>query len=101
MNIELEYLYRDAGNNKIWSSVVFGNSNKSDIAELERKIRATLIDGDWFVAEKLGVPPLKFKTSDESLDHGWHEFHQVSLTCKEVTDDSKRDIKDFIEAMVG
>jgi len=42
MNIIFEYLYRDAGNNKNFGSVIFSNHKGLSVEEIGAKIRADL-----------------------------------------------------------
>ena len=79
MNILFEYLYRDAGNFKNWGEVIFSNKSNIPLAEIETEIRTNLIDGQFFVAEEVGVPTLYFDERTED-DHGWHEFDGVEET---------------------
>jgi len=99
VNVCLEYLYRDAGNNKQWGAVVFKNTNDVDLCILENKIKSALIDGEFFLAEKVGLPPLKFHHHIEELDHGWHEYFVVRQTIETANDKYERDIGDFIEEL--
>lgn len=77
MNICIEYLYRDADNYKNWGRFVCQNSNDTPIAELISSFRETLIDGEFFVAEDVGIPILYFNHFDPNSGHGWHEFHDI------------------------
>ena len=71
-----EYLYRDASNYKgCGSLVLWGEATPGN----EAAIRAALIDGMYFEAERVGVPTLYHLVRgdaepDEAEDHGWHEF---------------------------
>jgi len=96
MNILFEYLYRDAGNNKNWGSVIFSNREGLSVEELTLKIRSGLIDGEFFEVDKLGVPPLYFDRYDPELDHGWHEFFGIEETGEGVRDSHGRDIAELI-----
>jgi hypothetical protein len=99
MNILLEYLYRDAGNNKIWGEVIFSNKMSHDVSILEAKIKDGLIDGEFFVAEDVDLPSLQFPHHDKELDHGWHEYFSV----KEIGDCSGEclngDVGDFVRKL--
>ncbi|WP_157670779.1 hypothetical protein [Chitinibacter sp. GC72] len=71
----LEYLYRDAGNYKIYGAAFFGGA----LSQIGHKnLQAALIDGLYFNPESLGLRPLRdelihqFGTSDD--DHHWHEW---------------------------
>ena len=71
-----DYLYRDAGNYKGYGSVLLRGDATP---ENEAAIRAALIDGMYFEAERVGVPALYHLVRgdaepDEAEDHGWHEF---------------------------
>lgn len=99
MNIAFEYLYRDAGNNKIWGEVIFRNTNNIDVLLLDTKIKNALIDKEFFVASQIGLPTLQFENYDEELDHDWHEYSTVKETKSNPTDNADRDICDFIEFM--
>lgn len=80
LNIKFNYLYRDAGNYKLYGSVIFSNPNNLSLAEVESKIRARLIDGEFFNPDKWSIPRLAFEEHDRELDHDWHEFESVELT---------------------
>lgn len=72
-----EYLYRDAGNFKAWGSLLLAGSVS---AEQKEAFRGLLDSGEFFVAERVGVPSLQrelWKWSDGPTedDHGFHEFH--------------------------
>lgn len=72
-----EYLYRDAGNYKQRGAVrVAGRVEPATITRL----RSTLFEGDFLIAEQVGLPPLnrdhwqRWGGSNPDLDHTWHEF---------------------------
>lgn len=84
-----EYLYRDAGNYKVWGSILLrGFVTPGDVAAL----RASLDSGDWFVAEQVDVPPLykalwELSGGPTEEDHAFHEFHDLrSATPAEATE---------------
>ena len=79
MPIRFEYLYRCAGNYKQWGEVFLSNPKDRPVEELESDIRAKLIDGEFFIAEQIGVPTLYFEETDPELDHGWHEFWDLKV----------------------
>lgn len=99
MNVSIEYLYRDAGNNKLWGCVVFSNKTDSDISALRAQIKGGLIEGEFLVAEDVGLPPLHFDRYDNGLDHGWHEFFSAEKVAAPSNDCLNRDIGDFIVAL--
>ena len=47
MNIIVEYLYRDAGNNKIWGEALFSNKSNLGLHDLLKMIKEKLIDGEF------------------------------------------------------
>ena len=99
MNISLEYLYRDAGNNKIWGEVIFGNRNSIETSLLNNEIQNYLIDGEFFNADKISLPSLGFENFDRELDHGWHEYFTVNNSEGLPNDFHGRDISEFIHTL--
>ena len=99
MNIKLEYLYRDAANNKEWGDVVFGNTECLSAEEVASRAEPHLIDGLWFVADKVGLPGLFAYPYDPELDHDRHEVVAFTLTDDPVTDPQQRDITDFLTTL--
>jgi len=99
MNLRFDYLYRDAGNYKNWGDLVFLNKDNCDACKLEQQARKFLIDGEFFVAEKAGIPDLRFQTHVNALDHEWHEFHAFIPTTEKANDPHARDITAFIESL--
>jgi len=82
MNIRLHYRYRDAGNYKQYGYVVFCNSHNLPLNEIERRIRAALIDGEYFNPLRWRIPSLHVGTWDDELDHDWHEFESLEETAE-------------------
>jgi hypothetical protein len=99
MSILFEYLYRDAGNNKLWGDILLSNQKGLDVRHAESVIRSSLIDGEFFVAEDLNIPVLSFQRRDPDLDHGWHEFHSLEVAENVHDGSSKRDLSDFLQEM--
>jgi hypothetical protein len=99
MNVQFEYLYRDAGNNKKWGEVIVSNRNEYDAHYLMQKIVIALIDNEFFVADKVNIPDLNFKQHIQHLDHDWHEFSNLVSTSSELTDQKNRDIIEIIELL--
>lgn len=94
-DLELEYLYRDAGNNKCFGSVVFSNRASLSINEIEERLRAGFVDLDnHFEVAALGLPSLYEYPYDPELDHGWHEYDQITPTDAAPT---HGDIAELIE----
>ena len=94
MNIIVEYLYRD--NNKIWGEALFSNKSNLGLHDLLKMIKEKLIDGEFLIAEQVGLTPLRFEKYDPELDHGWHEFSDIRLS-DEQSGECKEDIMQFID----
>lgn len=94
LNINFNYLYRDAGNFKQFGCVIFLNPNNLSVIELDNLIRCRLIDNEYFKHTKLGIPSLFFKDRNDD-DHGWHEYIDIELTDRNPTD--KRTIEEFLK----
>lgn len=84
MNIKFNYLYRAASNYKQFGFQIFSNPDNLSLLEIETRIRAGLIDGEFFDPVKWGVPRLQFDEWDPEVDHEWNEFEGVDFT-NEVT----------------
>jgi hypothetical protein len=74
-----EYRYRDASNYKVSSRILLsGTLTESDRAEITGKLQ----DGEYFIAEQVGIPSLRqalYELSDGPTDddHAWHEFDAI------------------------
>ena len=97
MNIRLEYLYRDAGNNKKRGDVVFQNESNMDLDALRTKLDQALISGEFFVAESSYLPKIGFDSISD-LDHDWYEFDGLSTTSDAVSDPLARDVLQFVSS---
>ena len=72
MNTRINYLYRDAGNNKVYNScVISGELTKEQI----QIILSCLYDQEYFIPSKVGLPEERFSNYDSQLDHQWFEIH--------------------------
>ena len=71
-NITINYLYRDAGNFKLYGSKVFSNNEGLPLRVIRQNIGSKLIDGLYFVPETWGIERLKFDKFDAMEDHSWH-----------------------------
>ena len=92
------YLYRDAGNHKLWGEILLTNRKNLDVRCAAQTIRSVLIDGEFFVAEDLGIPVLRFEQRDSDLDHGWHEFHSLEAAPAHRSS-PPRDLADFLREL--
>lgn len=74
-----EYLYRDASNYKSHGQVYLsGRLSDADRALIVSKLQ----DGEYFIAEQVGIPSLRqslYELSDGPTDddHAWHEFGTI------------------------
>jgi hypothetical protein len=75
----IEYLYRDAGNNKLYEEAIIDNPDKWDIKTFENWFKSQLIDGLWFNPLDFGLPKPTFPDYDGELDHEWCEFIEIRL----------------------
>jgi hypothetical protein len=96
-NIRFSYRYRDAANYKLYGETIFSNPDKITITEIIFRIKACLIDGEFFNPNEWGIWALNFEVFDGELDHDWHEYEEIEETPDEITD--KRSIKIFIETI--
>jgi hypothetical protein len=96
-NIRFSYRYRDAGNNKLFGETIFSNPDNLQISEIVKKIKDSLIDGEFFNPTNREIAPLNFESYDEELDHDWLEYVEIEETHDEITD--KHSIKSFIESI--
>jgi len=94
-NIKLSYLFRDAGNYKMFDYVVLSNPTDKSAEEIDDDLRRRLIDGAYFYPEQVQLPVLQ----DSSIEGMWHEYEKVEVTDKEVTDE--RAIGEIIGLMGG
>ena len=99
MNIQFNYLYRDAGNFKLFGNVVLANPEDLATDDLEGQIRRALIDETFFVAKQVHLPSLRFADFLPNLDHDWHEFESLIETDREATDSRRRTAKALAEAL--
>jgi len=96
-NIKFNYLYRDAGNYKKFSSVIFANPQNIELSVVEDLIGSKLISHHWFYADQWQVSDLHSGTWNNELDHTFHEFESVEYT-DEVAD-SSRNLTFFINIL--
>jgi len=86
-NIQFNYGYRDAGNNKNWGLVILANSNHiSDLELADLLIREELFEDEFFYPNQLNIPSIHFEEWNRQLDHDWYEFVDLEFTEEPVTD---------------
>lgn len=93
MNIKFNYLYRDGANYKQFHYEVFANREGIAIEEIEKSIKAALIDEMWFYTDKWLLKDLHRYEWNNEIDHDWHEYESIELMEDDATVD---DIADFI-----
>lgn len=96
LNVTFAYVYRDAGNNKIYHDVIFNNPEALDIQEITPMLENALIQGEYFLPHLVNLPRLQFETENEELDHEWHEFISLEMTSERVTDSEQRTLAQLL-----
>ncbi len=96
-NIEINYLYRDAGNYKLYGSKVFSNNENLPLQVIRQNIESKLIDGLYFIPETWGIERLKFDKFDAMEDYSWHEIETIRFSSRDVEADS--DIVSLLKSM--
>jgi hypothetical protein len=87
----IEYLYRDAGNWKVWGEFeLLGKVTLDEINEL-------LLDEFWFIPPAVGIESLTPEQRNDD-DHPFHEIHAVEPIT--VTS-STLSVEDFLDRMEG
>lgn len=84
-NIKLHYLYRDGANYKQYHYEVYCNAQGLSLDEIERRLRAQLIDSEWFYNHNWDLKDLHVHSWDNSIDHTWHEFDCIECTDEAAT----------------
>lgn len=80
MNTKLTYLYRDGSNYKQWDEVIVAGSLDRDA------ITRCLWEGDFFIPQAAGLPPLQDRFAAQGYDfpneddHAWHEIESLEPT---------------------
>ena len=82
-NIKFSYLYRDSGNYKKFSSVIFSNPKDIELSIVEALIESKLILDLWFYANEWKLPEIFTDMCDFRIDPTWHEFEYVEYTNDE------------------
>ena len=94
-NLKFEYLYRDAGNYKLFGNLVLSNPNQISPEEAALNMKSKLIDGEFFDPIKVNIPMFELFEYDSQLDHEWYEFEKFSWTSEEPT--KLIDVESFIK----
>lgn len=97
-NISFQYLYRDASNYKLHGEAIFTNMTGLSLEGVEKRIRACLQDGEFFIACQIHIQEHFFDVLYAD-DHPWQEFARVVLTAESCWDPEgipERDITAFL-----
>ncbi|QOI96661.1 MAG: hypothetical protein HRU69_03775 [Flammeovirgaceae bacterium] len=81
-NLKFNYKYRDTGNYKVFGNVIFTNPDEYSLELVESKLRASLIDSEFFDPNDWKLPRLKFDDWVPDLDQTWNEYESVEYTLK-------------------
>ncbi|MBE0680446.1 MAG: hypothetical protein IH589_00910 [Anaerolineales bacterium] len=96
-NIKFNYLYRDAGNYKIFGNVVFSNPEYLSLVEIKDSLEKTFIQKLFFIAKQIELQELFFEEFPLGDDISFHEFNGIEITEELPNDSTKRTIREFIE----
>ena len=99
MNAKFNYLYRDAGNDKSWGTLIFRNPEGLPVNEIEQRLRKSFFQHDLFIASQIGVPDVFLYGANDATedDISFHEFDSVELTDDAPNDQGNRSIREFLE----
>jgi hypothetical protein len=77
-NTRIDYLYRDAGNYKVYDSIIVAGV----LTEQEQKDLHDALDSDCFIPEQVGMRALQSELKAEApgCDGAWHEISEISIT---------------------
>lgn len=73
----IEFLYRDAGNYKLYKESFINNPNNLDLTDFEKWFQSQLIDGMYFTPHDFGLIKPQFPTYNPELDHDWCELISI------------------------
>lgn len=86
MNTEIEYLYRDGCNAKIWTSIVLAGELDHAQQQILFSCCSHEFDDPQFVPLEVGLRVLgPVYDWDPAMDHPWHVLASVSQTDKPAT----------------
>jgi len=101
-NIKFSYLYRDSGNYKKFTSIIFSNPNNIDLSKVEDLIKSKLIWDQWFYTDEWKLPEIFPDICDFRIDPTWHEFECVEYTNDEPNNSMPLDeLMDVIKEVKG
>lgn len=88
MSTKVDYMYRDGGNFKFPGEVVVANPDGLPAKQALKRLRAALQEGEFFIAEQLGLPrvfPWAQYDPCEETDHPWHTLNDLQAGCFPIT----------------
>jgi hypothetical protein len=97
-NIRFHYKYRDTANYKEYGALIFSNPDQLSIETVLEKLKAGLIDQEYFIPSLCSIPLIHSFPFDPELDHEWYALDYLEETEEAVTD--SRDIGTFIQACI-
>lgn len=97
-NVRFVYLYRDGGNYKKWSHVVFSNPDELSCDLISKALRERFMVDGLFIAHQIRIPEsfLYTRGGANSDDHCYHEFDRVELSPNAPDDRHRRSVKQFL-----
>lgn len=98
-NIKFNYEYRDAGNYHVDGFEVFSNPDSLSLAKIESKIKAALINSEFFDPSDWRVKRLKHDDWIPELDHTWNRYDSVEFCSEPPTIEIS--ISEFLNLISG
>ena len=97
-NIEFTYLYRDGGNYKKWSRIVFSNPEHLNVDSVRDDLMQAFLTDGLFIAKQIRVPDVFLHIGGEFSfdDHCYHEFFGGLETSDAANDVNRRTMKEFL-----
>jgi hypothetical protein len=97
-NIKFVYLYRDGGNYKNWSEVVFSNPTEITPGAASLELRRAFMTDGLFIAHQVRIPEVLLYSNGDPTpdDHCFHEFDSVESTPDAPTDHFGRSMSEFL-----
>jgi hypothetical protein len=97
--IRFNYLYRDGANFKSWGEVIFANSSKIFLQEMEARLLHAFLPDGQFIAHQIGIPEVFLFHSAKITfyDHCFHEFFSLESCPGPPTDAFNRSIEKFLD----
>lgn len=94
VNTQINYLYRDADNYKVWNScVVLGTISEAQVAE----IISCLDSGEYFIPRQVGLPEKRFEKLDPEADHCCFELSADGFEATEDVSNIDMTVEQLLE----